>query len=73
MFEDTIVNEVRNARNEHAAAYDYDAKKILADIQKSQRSYGTRLVRRPPKLLSKIQISKPSVLLHQYEGQPVLK
>jgi hypothetical protein len=53
MNNDPIVEEVRKARDQHAAQFDYDLKKILEDIQKSQEQYGSRLVRRSPKLLLK--------------------
>jgi hypothetical protein len=53
MNEDPIVQEVRKARDQHAASFGYDSKKILEDIQKSQKKYGSRLVRRAPKLLLK--------------------
>jgi hypothetical protein len=53
MNEDPIVQEVRKDRDQHAAAFGYDSKRILEDIQKSQKKYGPRLVRRAPKLLLK--------------------
>jgi CRISPR/Cas system CMR-associated protein Cmr5 small subunit len=53
MNEDPIVQEVRKARDQHAASFGYDSKKILEDIQQSQKKYGSRLVRRAPKLLLK--------------------
>ena len=53
MNEDPIVQEVRKDRDQHAASFGYDSKKILEDIQKSQIKYGSRLVRRAPKLLLK--------------------
>jgi hypothetical protein len=53
MNEDPIVQEVRKAREQHAAAFGYDPKRILKDIQKSQKKYGARLVRRAPKRLLK--------------------
>jgi hypothetical protein len=53
MNEDPIVQEVRKAREQHAAGFGYDSKRILKDIRKSQKKYGARLVRRAPKLLLK--------------------
>jgi hypothetical protein len=53
MNEDPIVQEVRKAREQHAADFGYDSKRILKDIQRSQKKYGKRLVRRAPKLVLK--------------------
>jgi hypothetical protein len=50
MDEDPIVNEVRKARKQHAAEFGFDAGGIVEDIKISQKKYGPRLVRRPPKL-----------------------
>ena len=56
MNDDSIVQEVRKAREQHAASFGYDAKRILKDIKRSQKKYGVRLVRRAPKLLLKATV-----------------
>ena len=50
MKRDPIVEEVRKAREEHAVKFNYDIDEIVKDIQGRQKKYGSRLVRRAPKL-----------------------
>ena len=45
---DPIVEEVRKARSKHAAQFDNNLEKIVADLQSRQKRHGTRLVRLPP-------------------------
>ena len=45
MWEDPIVAEVHRAREELAAAFDFDVKAIFADLRKRQAALGARLVR----------------------------
>ena len=47
---DPIVEEVRNARKEHALQFNNDIDKIVTDIQIRQTKYGARLIRHAPKL-----------------------
>jgi hypothetical protein len=47
---DPIVEEVRKARNEHAAKFGNNIDEIVKDIQARQKTYGHRLIRRAPKL-----------------------
>lgn len=58
MWHDPIVDEVRKIRDEHAARFDYDLRRIFADLreqeQKSGREYVTRPAKRPaPSVRSK--------------------
>ena len=46
---DPIVEEVRQARAEHAKKFDYDLKAIFADIRKQQRESGRDYVSFPAK------------------------
>lgn len=46
---DPIVEEVRKARAEHAAQFDNDLHRIVADLKSRQKRHGTRLVRLPSK------------------------
>jgi intein/homing endonuclease len=50
MLRDPIVEEVRKARNEHAAKFNNNIDEIVKDIQGRQKKYGSRLVRRPPRM-----------------------
>jgi hypothetical protein len=46
MWEDPIVAEVRRAREQLAARFDFDVDAIFADIQNRQTALGRRLVSR---------------------------
>jgi hypothetical protein len=50
IVKDCIVEEVRNARNEHASQFNKNIDEIVNDIKKRQKQYGSRLVRRQPKM-----------------------
>jgi hypothetical protein len=47
---DPIVEEVRKARKEHAANFNDNIDDIVKDIQARQKKYGSRLVRRSPRV-----------------------
>ncbi len=49
MFKDTIVEEVRAARQKHAARFNYDLNKIAEDLKKKQEESGRKTVSHPPK------------------------
>ena len=44
---DEIVEEVRKYREAHAAAFDYDLKRIIEDFQRQERQSGREVVTRP--------------------------
>ena len=46
LISDPIVEEVRKARNEHAAKFGHNIDDIVKDIQNRQKRYGVKLVRR---------------------------
>jgi hypothetical protein len=48
---DLIVEEVRKVRAEHAAHFDNDLHRIVADLKSRQKRHGNRLVRLPAKPL----------------------
>jgi hypothetical protein len=52
MWQDPIVEEVRRARDEHAAKFDYDLKRIFADVREQERTSGRKYVTLPPKRLA---------------------
>jgi hypothetical protein len=43
-MKDEIVNEVRKAREQQAAKWDYDLKSIIADARKRQKDSGREVV-----------------------------
>ena len=53
MEPDPIVEEVRKARQAHAARFNYDLDAICADLKKKEKDSGHRIVSRPPKRLLK--------------------
>lgn len=57
---DPIVEEVRKARSEHAAQFDNNLERIVADLQSRQKRHGSRLVRLPPKGISNKDLHRTS-------------
>jgi len=49
MTNDPIVAEVRNARNAHAAKFQYDLDAIFRDVKAQERASGRQFVRFPPR------------------------
>ena len=49
MMKDEIVEEVRKAREENAAKFNYDLKAIMADARKRQKDSGHPVVSFAPK------------------------
>lgn len=47
--EDEIVEEIRRRRQAHAESFDYDAKRITADMQRQEQETGAAVVTRPPR------------------------
>lgn len=48
MWEDPIVTEVRQVREQLSAQFDFDVGAIFADLRRRQAALGDRLVRRGP-------------------------
>ena len=46
-MKDTIVEEVRRTREKHAAKFNFDLKKIMADAQRRQHKLGHKVVSLP--------------------------
>ncbi|MEW6350511.1 MAG: hypothetical protein AB1646_15715 [Thermodesulfobacteriota bacterium] len=44
MFKDPIVEEVRAARRQHAARFDYDLRKIAEDLRRKELQAGRKIV-----------------------------
>ena len=51
---DTIVEEVRKARDEHAKKFNYDLAAIVADIQKQQRASRRAFISLPAKRIKPV-------------------
>ncbi|CAN2040997.1 conserved hypothetical protein [Candidatus Magnetomoraceae bacterium gMMP-15] len=49
MFEDPIVDEIRAARQKHAAKFNFDLKKIAQDLRAKQKKSKRRVVSYSPK------------------------
>ena len=49
MKPDPIVEEVRKARQAHAAKFKYDMGAIFADLKQKEKKHRHRLVSRPPR------------------------
>ncbi len=50
MWKDEIVEEVRQARDEYAAQFNYDIAAICADIRQRQQLTGRNVVKQSPHL-----------------------
>ena len=53
MENDPIVDEIRQARHDHAAKFDNDLSAIVADIRRLEKESGRNYIKFPPRLLSK--------------------
>ena len=51
MFEDPIVEEVRAARQKHAARFNFNLKKIAQDLKEKQEKSNRKTVSYLPKLI----------------------
>jgi hypothetical protein len=49
MWDDPIVEEVRKAREEHAARFDYDLDRIFQDLKERERQSGKQVVSLSPR------------------------
>jgi hypothetical protein len=52
MWQDEILEEIHQIREEHAKSFNYNFKAIFADWQKKQAASGSKLVSLQPKSLS---------------------
>ncbi len=53
-MKDTIVEEVRKAREEHAKKFNYSLKAIVADIRRQQEESGREFVSFPAKRIEPV-------------------
>jgi hypothetical protein len=52
MWEDPIVEEVRKAREAHAAQFNYDLQAIYQDLKEQEKKSGRTFVSYPPKRMA---------------------
>jgi hypothetical protein len=55
MWEDPIVEEVRKARDAHAAKFNYDLQAIYRDLKEQEKQSGRTFVSYPPKHTTKTE------------------
>jgi hypothetical protein len=55
MWEDPIVEEVRKAREAHAAKFNYDLQAISRDLKAQEKQSGRTFVAYPPKRISRAE------------------
>jgi len=58
MWEDPIVEEVRKARESHAAGLGYDLRIIYQVLKEQEAVSGRKYVSLPPKCIKKVQIDQ---------------
>jgi hypothetical protein len=56
---DPILEEIWKARDEHARRFNYDLKKICADLRRIEKQSGRRVVTRKPKRISATAVKRP--------------
>jgi hypothetical protein len=61
MWEDPIVAEVHRAREELAAAFNFDVKAMFADLRKRQAALGSRLVYPKKRPVQSLEPTTPAV------------
>ena len=49
MNRDPILREVREARERHAAQFNFDLKAIFADLKRTEQRRGSKVLEPPPK------------------------
>lgn len=57
---DTIVEEVRQARDAYAKKFNYDLDAICRDLQEKQRLSNKKVISLPPKHLKKVMVRQNS-------------
>jgi hypothetical protein len=55
MWEDPIVEEVRLARDAHAAKFNYDLQAIYRDLKEQEKQSGRTFVSYPPKRIARAE------------------
>lgn len=71
MWEDVIVEEVREARTQHAEKFAFDLWAIYHDLQEQEREGQRRLVKLPARLPRRYRILKAKkTALPRQESQP---
>ena len=60
MWEDSIVEDVRKVREEHAAKFNYNLDAIYQDLKKQQKRGGRKVVSLPAKQVAVVVRAKAS-------------
>lgn len=55
MWEDEIVEEVREARRAHGAAHGHDLRRIFEDLKRQQEASGRPVVTLPPRPVQELR------------------
>ncbi len=59
MCRDPIVEEVRKAREDYAAKFNFDLREMIADLQRKQRESGRKSVTLPARRIPARMTAKP--------------
>ena len=60
MTVDSVVQEVREAREAYAAQFNFDLEAICRDLKERERASGRRIVSLPPKRLKPLSQASPA-------------
>lgn len=58
MWQDTIVEEVRKVRQEHAEKFNFDLKAIFADLKKQEAMSSRKIIKLTPKPARAVVVSQ---------------
>ena len=53
MYEDSVLKELHTAKDQIAAKYGYDVRKLVAALREKQEKAGRKVVSPPPRLATK--------------------
>ena len=62
MWRDSIVEEVRRVREEHAAKFNYDLDAIYRDLKNQEKKSNRKIVSLSPRILKKANKEEVSIL-----------
>lgn len=66
MWQDPIVEEVRQAREAHAALYNYDLEAIYRALKEEEERHKEKLVSFPPKRIPPPKKDKPALVVKEH-------
>ena len=56
MWNDPIIDEIHKARDQHAAKFDYDMRRIFEDLKDQEKESGLTTVSFPPKQVEPVRL-----------------